>query len=130
MDHKPCYGTLRNGTIVLEREPDFPEGTRVAIVPVDEEAAPRSLSEILLKFAGTGTGMATTEECAERRRALGIDADVSPREESGTDPNAPGSEVAPGSLAERLRDFIGKAHGLPPDLAEQHDYYLHGQPKR
>jgi hypothetical protein len=35
-----------------------------------------------------------------------------------------------GSLADRLRSVIGQAHGLPPDLAEQHDHYLHGQPKR
>ena len=34
------------------------------------------------------------------------------------------------SLAERLKTVIGAAKGLPPDLAEQHDHYLHGQPKR
>ena len=34
------------------------------------------------------------------------------------------------SLAERLSSVIGKAEGLPPDLADQHDHYLHGQPKR
>lgn len=35
---------------------------------------------------------------------------------------------------EALRDLLlsvaGKAQGLPPDLAEQHDHYLHGRPKR
>jgi hypothetical protein len=35
---------------------------------------------------------------------------------------------------EALRDLLlsvaGKAQGLPPDLAAQHDHYLHGQPKR
>ena len=34
------------------------------------------------------------------------------------------------SLYERLKDIVGKAEGLPPDLAENHDYYLHGQAKR
>jgi predicted DNA-binding antitoxin AbrB/MazE fold protein len=34
------------------------------------------------------------------------------------------------TLAERLKDFIGKAEGLPPDLAKNHDHYLHGQPKK
>lgn len=33
-----------------------------------------------------------------------------------------------------LRDFLlkhaGAAKGLPSDLAEQHDHYLHGTPKR
>ena len=34
------------------------------------------------------------------------------------------------TLAERLKSVIGAAKGLPPDLAEQHDHYLHGTPKR
>ncbi len=34
------------------------------------------------------------------------------------------------TLAERLSSVIGRAEGLPRDLAEQHDHYLHGQPKR
>ncbi|MBM4041314.1 MAG: hypothetical protein FJ290_22655 [Planctomycetes bacterium] len=33
------------------------------------------------------------------------------------------------TLAERLRGVIGIAKGLPPDLAENHDHYLHGRPK-
>ncbi len=34
------------------------------------------------------------------------------------------------SLYERLKDVVGKAEGLPPDLAENHDYYLHGQARQ
>jgi hypothetical protein len=34
------------------------------------------------------------------------------------------------SLYERLKNIVGKAEGLPTDLAENHDYYLHGQAKR
>ncbi len=34
------------------------------------------------------------------------------------------------TLAERLKDFIGKADGLPEDMAKNHDHYLHGQPKK
>ncbi len=34
------------------------------------------------------------------------------------------------TLYERLRPVIGAAKGLPPDLAENHDHYLHGQPKK
>ena len=34
------------------------------------------------------------------------------------------------TLADRLRDVIGIAEGLPADLAEQHDHYLHGRPKK
>jgi hypothetical protein len=42
---------------------------------------------------------------------------------------APGDEPTP-SLADRLASVIGQASGLPADLAEQHDHYLHGTPKR
>jgi hypothetical protein len=34
------------------------------------------------------------------------------------------------TLAERLGDLIGSAPDLPSDMAEQHDHYLHGAPKR
>jgi hypothetical protein len=34
------------------------------------------------------------------------------------------------SLAERLKPVIGIAKGLPTDLAENHDHYLHGRPKK
>ncbi len=33
------------------------------------------------------------------------------------------------TLAERLKPVIGTAEGLPTDLAENHDHYLHGRPK-
>ncbi|MBM4086066.1 MAG: hypothetical protein FJ272_14875 [Planctomycetes bacterium] len=34
------------------------------------------------------------------------------------------------TLAERFKDFIGVCKGLPADLAENHDHYLYGTPKR
>ena len=33
-------------------------------------------------------------------------------------------------LSRRLPAPAGKAKGLPPDFAEQHDHYVHGRPKR
>jgi hypothetical protein len=39
-------------------------------------------------------------------------------------------EDAPQSLGDRLRKFKGIAQGLPADLANNHDHYLHGAPKR
>ena len=33
------------------------------------------------------------------------------------------------TLGQRLLKFAGTAKGLPPDMAEQHDHYLHGRPK-
>ncbi len=45
---------------------------------------------------------------------------IGPDEEKDTTP----------TLAERLKSVIGAVKGLPPDLAEQHDHYIHGTPKR
>lgn len=33
------------------------------------------------------------------------------------------------TLAERLKPIIGIAEGLPADLAENHDHYIHGRPR-
>ncbi|MHB1035721.1 MAG: hypothetical protein ACYC35_24450 [Pirellulales bacterium] len=34
------------------------------------------------------------------------------------------------TLVEQLRNVIGTVPDLPPDMAEHHDHYLHGAPKR
>jgi len=36
----------------------------------------------------------------------------------------------PPTLYERLKPVIGKAKGLPPDAALNHDHYLHGLPRK
>ena len=34
------------------------------------------------------------------------------------------------TLAERFENVIGTADDLPPDMAENHDHYVHGTPMR
>jgi hypothetical protein len=34
------------------------------------------------------------------------------------------------SIWDKLQSLAGKAKGLPPDMAANHDHYLHGLPKR
>jgi hypothetical protein len=34
------------------------------------------------------------------------------------------------TLSEQFGDVIGTVPDLPPDMAQQHDHYLHGAPKR
>jgi hypothetical protein len=36
----------------------------------------------------------------------------------------------PSTLAERFGDMIGCISDLPTDMAENHDHYIHGTPKR
>ena len=42
----------------------------------------------------------------------------------------PGATDAAPTHAEIFRDFIGSVADLPPDMADQHDHYIHGTPKR
>jgi hypothetical protein len=34
------------------------------------------------------------------------------------------------SIWDALKEFDGKAVGLPPDMADNHDHYIHGTSKR
>ena len=34
------------------------------------------------------------------------------------------------TLAERFKNIIGTVHDLPADMADNHDHYLHGTPKK
>jgi hypothetical protein len=36
----------------------------------------------------------------------------------------------PPTWGEVFKDVIGAAEGLPPDMARNHDHYLHGAPKQ
>ena len=46
----------------------------------------------------------------------------------------PGDNAGPtkqgGGIWSKLLELAGTAKGLPPDMAEQHDHYIHGTPKR
>lgn len=43
---------------------------------------------------------------------------------------AEGVAVEGPTLAEQFADVIGTVPELPPDMAAQHDHYLHGAPRR
>lgn len=42
----------------------------------------------------------------------------------------PPTEKPLSPLAKMLLSLAGKARGLPPDMAENHDHYIHGTKKR
>ena len=57
--------------------------------------------------------------------------DGTPVEVRAVEPSAPlDSPEAGPTLYERYKDFIGIAEGLPEDMAEEHDHYIHGTPRR
>jgi hypothetical protein len=44
--------------------------------------------------------------------------------------NEDSSSQAVPTLYDQLAPLVGAAKGLPPDLASNHDHYLHGQPRK
>ena len=46
------------------------------------------------------------------------------------DEHSAGLAGAVADLTDELVRLSAKTQGMPPDLAQQHDHYLHGQPKR
>ena len=69
-------------------------------------------------------GVVVLDEPAELPDGMAVV--VTPLDESA--PAASDEERMP-TLAERLKDVIGTVEG-PPDLADNHDHYLHGAPKK
>jgi hypothetical protein len=75
-------GTVRNGQIVLDVPPDFPEGTRVEVVPVardgpsigmredDWPATPEGIAALLARMDAVEPGWLSPEEDALWRQAL------------------------------------------------------------
>ena len=45
-------------------------------------------------------------------------------------PRKPAAKGRPRTLADVMKNVIGKAAGLPPDASINHDYYLYGLPKQ
>ena len=44
--------------------------------------------------------------------------------------NYPTSDAAGSTLGQRLQQLAGIAKGLPEDMAENHDHYIHGRQKK
>jgi hypothetical protein len=74
-------GKYKNGTVVLPKGVNIPEGAEVEVTPVGK----------------TSDGKDTESDS---------------------------------SFYQRYKEFIGVLDGLPSDLAENHDHYLYGTPKR
>ena len=74
-------GKYKNGTVVLPKGVDIPEGAEVEVTAI--------------RTPSNGSG-----------------------------------EGSDSSFYERYKEFIGVLEGLPSDLAEKHDHYLYGAPKR
>jgi hypothetical protein len=63
---------------------------------------------------------------------LGEGAQLPDGTEVRIEPIVPAESLPPEgpTLAEQFGSVIGTVPDLPPDMAEHHDHYLHGAPKR
>lgn len=52
------------------------------------------------------------------------------RVEISITPLNPAPDVSGPTLAERLLNHAGRVNDLPADMAERHDHYIHGTPRR
>jgi hypothetical protein len=59
----------------------------------------------------------------------GTPVEVAPIARPSNSGSTPTADTGP-SWAEVLKDVIGRAEGLPTDMARNHDHYIHGAPKR
>jgi hypothetical protein len=83
-----------------------------------------SEADARLEFEGPETAMTYWGRVSKGTVVLPPEANLPDGTEVRVEP------VAPKTLAERLKDVIGTVHGGPPDWAENHDYYIHGTPKK
>jgi hypothetical protein len=60
----------------------------------------------------------------------GTEVEVRPVKKRAKAARTPKAKKPPGSLAERMAPFIGKAKGLPADMSDKLDHYLYGLNKR
>jgi predicted DNA-binding antitoxin AbrB/MazE fold protein len=117
-----CTAIYERGVLRLTEPVSIPEGDRVEVIIVSGSGAAgpggqaRSPAEILAEIAALPTTGGDPATSRDHDRVQPIDSEES-------------SALTP-TLAERLKSVIGVVRGLPPDLAEQHDHYPHGRPKR
>lgn len=63
-------------------------------------------------------GVVVLDPPTQLAEGTGVEVVVKEKEEAAT------------TLGQRLLKLAGIAKGLPSDMAEQHDHYIHGTPKR
>jgi hypothetical protein len=98
------HGRVRNSVVVFEQGPGPEEGTEVRVEPV-------------IPVQGV------TPPTPGPQSEAGRYAPPPPP------PPPPAPAPAP-ALGQKLLKFAGRAKGLPPDAARNHDHYLYGVPKR
>ena len=70
-------------------------------------------------------GVVVLDEPVTLPEGLVVNVEPSPMEQQEV-----AHDNASETLGQKLMNYAGKATGLPSDLAENHDHYLYGTPKK
>ena len=126
-------GKIRNGVVELPPDVHFEEGQHVEIRP-----APLAPEEAFV-LCETAPALATARNLPDDL-AVNLDYYIhshdhkqQPRRGRWIPATRPMPEMTAQEAAdctERLLGFAAEIEGLPPDLAANHDHYLHGLPKQ
>jgi hypothetical protein len=126
-------GTVKNGVIELSPDAQLEEGQRVEIVPAslspDEAVVLRETALAAPPVRDLPDDLASNldyylhghDHKQQPRRGRWIPATKATPELSASQAE---------ELASKLVALAAETSNLPPDLASQHDHYLHGLPKR
>lgn len=126
-------GKIRNGVVELPPDAHFEEGQRVEIRP-----APIPPEEAFI-LCETAPALATARNLPDDLAVNldyyihGHDHKQQPRRGRWIPATRPMPEMSAQEAADctdRLLGFAAETEGLPPDLAANHDHYLHGLPKK
>jgi hypothetical protein len=122
-------GKVQNGVVVLPPHVHLKEGERVQVT-----AAPSPEEEFVLREtaeARSGTGTLPDDLAANHDYYLHGSKKQQPRRGRWIPVVEPARELTEREAADitaQLRRFAAETRGLPPDLAANHEYYLHGLP--
>jgi hypothetical protein len=75
-------------------------------------------------------GMIVLEDSAQLPEGAQVRVEFEPPLSHSVESDAVESSEQFPALSQRLLKLAGKAKGLPPDAARNHDHYLYGTPKR
>ena len=124
-------GTIENGVVVLPPEAHLAEGAKVEVFALSQG----SLAEAMLE-TGAANAVATglpEDLAANHDHYLRGTHKQQPCRGRWLPAGQPMPEMTPDEAAAYTAELVrlaGETHNLPPDLAAQHDHYLHGLPRR
>ena len=123
-------GTIENGVVVVPPEAHLAEGTTVEVFALPQGSLAEAMHETATAYT-VATGL-PDDLAANHDYYLHGAHKQQPRRGRWLPAGQPMPEMTPDEAAACTAEFVrlaAETHNLPPDLAAQHDHYLHGLPR-